>query len=253
MRLFCLFLLACATVAAAPARGEVTVSAAASLTDVLQQIAAVYESRTGERVILNLSASNTLARQIAAGARVDAFISADEAQMDAVTAQIVAGSRKDILSNQLAIAVPDDRPRVFSSARDLAQPAIRRVAIGDPAAVPAGVYAKQYLERIGLWTTLAAKLVPAGSVRLALAAVENGAADAAIVYRTDIRTARRAREAFVVPIDEGPRIRYPAAIMAGGLNREGAKRFLDFLDTLEAIVLFKRAGFVPLGFRPLHR
>ena len=251
--MLCALLLACLTAGEAGGRGEVIVSAAASLTDVLQQIASVYESRGGERVILNLGASNTLARQIAAGARVDVFISADEVQMDAVAAQTVPGSRKDLLSNQLAIAVPDDRPQVFASARDLARPAIRRIAMGDPAAVPAGVYAKQYLQRIDIWTAVAPKLVPAGSVRLALAAVENGAADAAIVYRTDIATARRAREAFVVPIDEGPRIRYPAAILTGGPNPEGAKRFLEFLDTLEAVVLFKRAGFVPLGFRPLHR
>lgn len=250
--MLCALVLTCAT-AGAPARGEVTVSAAVSLTEVLQQVAAVYEKRTGERVVLNLGASNTLARQIAAGAGVDVFISADEAQMDAVAAQIVPGSRKDILSNQLAIAIPDDRSLAFVSARDLAQSGIRRIAIGDPAAVPAGVYAKEYLERIGLWTVVSPKLVPVGSVRLALAAVENGAADAAIVYRTDIATARRAREAFVVPIDEGPRIRYPAAIVARGPNPAGAKRFLDFLGTLEAVVLFKRAGFVPLGFRPLHR
>src|SRR5918992_5778693 len=98
--------LCCTIVAAAPAaRGEVTVSAAASLTDVLQQVAKLYEWRTGERLVLNFGASNTLARQINAGARVDVFISADVAQMDAVTAQIVPGSRKDLLSNQLAIAV----------------------------------------------------------------------------------------------------------------------------------------------------
>ncbi len=232
---------------------EVTVSAAASLTDVLQQVAKLYRLRSGNTLVLNLAASNTLARQIAAGARVDVFISADEAQMNAVSAHIVEGSRKDVLSNQLAIAVPDDRPRRFVSARDLADPAIVRIALGDPAAVPAGVYAKAYLQTLGVWEAIASKVVPMGSVRLALAAVENGAADAAIVYRTDIPTARRAREAFVVPFDEGPRIRYPAAAIEGGPNPEGAKDFLEFLDSPEAMALFKRAGFVPLGpRRTLH-
>jgi molybdenum ABC transporter molybdate-binding protein len=180
---------------------------------------------------------------------VDVFISADHEQMDLVAPYIVAGSRKDVLSNQLAIAVPDDRPRRFTSARDLADPAIARIALGDPAAVPAGVYAKAYLETLGMWDSVAAKIVPMGSVRLALAAVENGAADAAIVYRTDIATARRAREAFVVPPGEGPQIHYPAAAIQGGPNPEGARHFLEFLDSPEAVALFRRAGFVPLGPR----
>ena len=183
---------------------QVVVSAAVSLSDVLQQLAPIYQARTGDRLVLNLGPSNTLARQITFGARVDLFISADEAQMDAAAPELVPGTRVDLLSNQLAIAVPDDRPRRFESARDLADPAITRIAIGDPAAVPAGVYAKQYLQKIGIWPALQMKLIPSGSVRLALAAVENGAADAAIVYRTDIPTAAHAREAFLIPAAEGP-------------------------------------------------
>jgi molybdate transport system substrate-binding protein len=247
-------LLAFMLFASAPAPpDEITVSAAASLSDVLQQLAKLYELRSGDRLVLNLGASNTLARQINAGARVDVFISADEAQMDAVAAHVAPGTRKDLLSNQLAIAVPDDRARRFASARDLADPAIRRIAIGDPAAVPAGVYAKAYLEKIGIWDAIAARMIPSGSVRVALAAVENGAADAAIVYRTDIATARRAREAFVVPLADGPRIVYPAAAIHGSPNAKGARHFLAFLASPEATALFKRAGFVPLvPRRTLH-
>jgi molybdate transport system substrate-binding protein len=236
------------------ATGEITVSAAASLTDVLQQLAKLYEWQAGDRVVLNFGASNTLARQIDAGARVDVFISADEAQMDAVAGHIIPGTRRDVLTNQLAIAVPDDRPRSLASARELVHPSVRRIAIGDPAAVPAGVYAKTYLQRLGIWNELASRMVPVGSVRLALAAVENGAADAAIVYRTDIASARRAREAFVVPIEEGPPIRYPAAAIRGGPNPGGAQRLLDFLDSPQAAALFTRAGFVPLAARrKLHQ
>jgi molybdate transport system substrate-binding protein len=230
--------------AAGGQRPAVTVSAAASLTDVLQQLAAAYEQRTGERVILNFGASNTLARQIAAGARVDVFVSADETQMDAVAAHIDPSTRVALVSNQLAIAVPDDRPRRFSSAGELADPSIRRIAVGDPAAVPAGVYAKAYLEKLGVWAAIAPKVVPSGSVRLALAAVEHGAADAAIVYKTDIATARRAREAFVVPAGEGPRIVYPGALVRGGHNADGGRRFLQFLASREAAAIFERAGFL---------
>jgi molybdate transport system substrate-binding protein len=234
-----------AAVSGTRAGGEITVSAAASLTDVLQQVAAIYESRTGQSVALNFGASNTLARQIRSGARVDVFISADEAQMDLVAAHVVPNSRVDLLSNRLAIAVSDDRPHRFPSAHALTHPAIRRIAIGDPAAVPAGVYARAYLEKIGIWEAVAHKVVPSGSVRLALAAVENGAVDAAIVYRTDITTAQRAREALVIPAAEGPRIVYPAVALRGG-NPTGAERFLDLLQDAEAARIFERAGFTPL-------
>lgn len=223
---------------------EVVVSAAVSLTEVLQQLAPIYQARTGERVVLNLGSSNTLARQISFGAGADVFISADEAQMNAIAAQIDPASRVDLLSNQLAIAVPDDRPRPITSARALLDPAIRRIAIGDPVAVPAGVYARQYLQRLGIWPDLSAKIVPSGSVRLALAAVETGAADAAIVYHTDIASATRVREAFVVPASEGPRIVYPAALVRSGRNPDGARRLLAFLRSPEATTVFTRAGFL---------
>jgi molybdate transport system substrate-binding protein len=233
-------------VAAAPVpaqRQEVLVSAAASLSDVLENVARVYQMRTGTRVVVNTAASNTLARQIAAGATVDLFISADEAQMDIVRSEIVDTSRVDLLSNQLVIAVAADRPRSLRSARELADPAFRRIAIGDPAAVPAGVYAKAYLEKLGIWSVVSAKAVPSASVRLALAAVENGAADAAIVYRTDITAARRVSLALSIPAGQGPRIVYPAAVMRGGRNREGAIRLLAWLQGEQAAAIFKAAGF----------
>ena len=242
-----LALVALLAAGAAPAAvtGEVVVSAAVSLTESMQQIARAYAAAGGDRLVLNLGASNTLARQIAAGARVDVFISADAAQMEVVRADVVPGSRIDLLSNQLAIAVARDRPRL-ASARELADPAIRRIAIGDPAAVPAGVYARAYLEGLGLWSILQPRLVPVGSVRLALAAVENGAADAAIVYRTDIAAARGAREAYVVEAGDGPRIVYPAAAIRAGRNQTGAHRLLAFLRGPECTAIFERAGFRPL-------
>jgi molybdate transport system substrate-binding protein len=223
---------------------QVVVSAAVSLTEVLQQLAPVYRQSTGDQVVLNLGASNTLARQIRFGAGVDVFISADEVQLNAVAVQIDPASRIDLLSNQLAIAVPDDRPRMMMSARDLLDASIRRVAIGDPAAVPAGVYAKQYLQAIGIWPELARKVVPTGSVRLALSAVESGGADAAIVYHTDVAMAVHAREALLIPAAEGPRIVYPAAIVRAGKNQEGGRRFLAFLQTPAAAAAFTRAGFI---------
>ena len=239
------FVVAAAAVSAQ--RQEVLVSAAVSLSDAMEQVSRAYEKRTGVRVVVNTGASNTLARQITAGAAVDLFISADEAQMDIVRDEIVANSRVDVLSNQLAIAVPADRPRKMKSARELTGPTFKRIAIGDPAAVPAGVYAKAYLEELGIWPAVAGKLVPAASVRAALAAVETGAADAAIVYRTDINAAPRASLALAIPLADGPRVVYPAAVIRRGRNREGATRLLAWLRGPEAAGIFKGAGFIPLG------
>ena len=233
-----------AAAAATPAqRQEVLVSAAASLADVMEKIALNYEKRTGVRVAVNTGASNTLARQITAGAAVDLFISADEAQMDVVRSEVVASTRVDLLSNQLAIAVPADRPRKLKSARELTGPGFRRIAVGDPAAVPAGIYAKAYLEKLGIWSVVSAKAIPSASVRVALAAVENGAADAAIVYRTDVMTARGAVFGLVIPVADGPRIVYPAALIRGGRNREAASRFLAWLQQGEAMKIFEAVGF----------
>lgn len=228
----------------APARTPITVSAAVSLTEALTAVGEAY-ARIGGSVRFNFGASNVLARQIVSGAPVDLFISADEAQMDVVSAAglLKDGTRVDLLRNQLAVAVPSDRPRSFKSIREIADPAFKRIAIGDPAAVPAGVYAKEYLEREGLWTAIQPRIVPAGSVRAALAAVESGAADAAIVYRTDVRVALGATVAWVVPADRGPRILYPAAIVRTTKAGDESTRFLDFLQSGAAARIFERYGF----------
>jgi molybdate transport system substrate-binding protein len=228
-----------------PAPKPITVSAAVSLTDALTAVAEAYGREGLGSVRLNFGASNVLARQIVAGAPVDVFISADEAQMDVVAAagMLKEGTRVAIVHNQLAIVVPTDRPRTFRGISDLTNPAIKRIAIGDPAAVPAGVYAKQYLEKEGLWDAVSARIVPAGSVRAALTAVESGAADAAIVYRTDARIALRATVAWVVPVDRGPRIVYPAAVVRTTALPTESARFLDFVRGAAAARIFERFGF----------
>lgn len=228
----------------APAAKPITVSAAVSLTDALTAVAEAY-ARTGGSLRFNFGASNVLARQIVAGAPVDLFISADEAQMDVVAAAglLADGSRVDLLRNQLAVAVPSDRPRTFRSIREIADVTFKRIAIGDPAAVPAGVYARQYLEKEGLWGVVQPRIVPTGSVRAALAAVESGAVDAAIVYRTDVRVSLKAVVAWVVPADRGPRIVYPAAIVRSTAASSESRRFLDFLRGGSAARIFERFGF----------
>jgi molybdate transport system substrate-binding protein len=204
---------------------EVRVSAAASLTDSVTEIAQRYETKTGETIVLNFGASSILATQIVNGAPADVFISADEAQMNRV-ATIV---RIPLLSNRLVVVgVPLLKAR--------------RIAIANPEGVPAGVYAKQWLQQRGLWTVLAPKIIPTENVRGALAAVEAGNADAAIVYATDAKIARRARVAEV--INDGPPIVYPAAVLRDAQNAPGARRVLEFLRSPEATAIFRGHGFL---------
>jgi len=225
----------------------ITVAAAVSLTDALNAAGEEYGENGARKVYFNFAASNVLARQIVNGAPVDLFISADEEQMRVVEkAGLVAeGTRVDLLSNQLVVIVPDDRPRTFTSIRELLDPAFKRIALGDPAAVPAGVYAKRLLEKEGMWTAIEPRVVPAVSVRAALSAVESGAADAGIVYQSDALTARRAKVAWVVPVDRGPRIIYPAAVIRRSAVTADAKAFLAFLQSDAATRIFTRFGFAP--------
>ena len=231
-----------------PARAPITVSAAVSLSEALTVAAREYAQAGGGTIRFNFGASNVLARQIVDGAPVDVFMSADEQQMDVVDAAglVKGGSRVDVLSNQLAVVVPSDRTRPLGGIRALTDPAFRRIAIGDPDAVPAGVYAKQYLEKVGIWDAIAPRIVPAGSVRAALSAVESGAADAGIVYRTDARIATRATVAWVVPAAEGPAIRYPAAVIRTSSAPDEAQRFIDFLRSAAGMRVLTQFGFAPV-------
>jgi molybdate transport system substrate-binding protein len=224
---------------------EILVSAAASLTDALTAIARAYEAETGTHVALNFGASSSLARQIAGGAPVDLFISADEAQMDAVAnaGQLDAASRVDLLSNQLVVVMPAGA-RQLASLKDLTAASIKRIALANPAAVPAGVYAKAYLESKGLWKDLEPKLVPTLDVRAALAAVDAGNADAAFVYRTDAAIARSAVTVFQVPLANSPRITYPAAIVKAAQHADNARAFLAYLRDAKARAVFEKYGFV---------
>jgi molybdate transport system substrate-binding protein len=140
-----------------------------------------------------------------------------------------------------------DRPGAPDSAAALAAPGIRRIAIGDPEAVPAGVYARLYLERIGLWQTLRPKLLPSASVRAALAAVESGSADAGIVYATDAHAADAVRITKVIAGPDAPSIVYPACVVSSSKRKEAAARFVTFLQTPAASRIFRQHGFLPLA------
>jgi len=246
---FMLLLLSPATALAA---AQVTVFAAASLTDSLREIGDTYQQRTGDSIVFNFAGSSTLARQIEAGAPADIFFSADEAKMDWLERQnlVVTNSRRPLLGNVLVVVVASNEGVAVHRPEDLATPRVNRIALADPRAVPAGVYAKAWLESRDLWERVAPKVVPTENVRAALSAVEAGNVDAAIVYRTDAALSKKVRVGVTVPSGAGPAIRYPVARLTGSREPAATCAFLDFLAGTEAQRVFARHGFIVFHSAP---
>ena len=248
MRAALFALLAIVSIPRAGSGEDVTVFAAASLADAVEEVARGYEQATGNKVVLNVGASSDLSRQIQAGAGADLFFSADRAQMDALEkAGLVRGAdRVELLSNALVVVVPASAATIIAAPAGLAR--LRRIALADPEAVPAGVYARAYLESVGLWPALRDRVIPTLNVRAALAAVESGNVDAGIVYRTDAAMSRRVRVAFTVPADRGPRIVYVLASLAAS-RKAGALDLMRRLASPAAAAVFQKYGFVVLAPR----
>ena len=221
------------------------VSVAASVYDALDEIAGLYRATTGVTVALNAGGSNTLARQIVEGARAGLFISADDRQMDAVeqAGRLIAGTRTRLLTKELAVIVPATAPADLTLTR-LLEGRVTRLAMGEPAAVPAGVYGRAWLEHEGAWRRLESKIIPFPTVTAVLSAVTNGRVDAGIVYRTDAMTSKDLRVIARVLPKEHPYldITYPAAVISGPSAAE-ARRFLEFLKGPAARAVFDRRGF----------
>lgn len=224
---------------------EIQIYAAASLTDALNEIAGQYQEQTGDQLVFNFAASNVLARQIDEGAPADIFFSADEAKMNSLEKSklILPETRKSLLSNTLVIVVPEDSKLVFTTAKDLTK-VKGYIAIAEPQSVPAGIYAKEYLKKIDIWSKVIDRLVPTENVRAALAAVESGNADAGIVYKTDAEISKKVKIAYEVPLQEGPKISYPVAIVKDTKNLEAAKKLLSYLESDPGIAVFKKYGFL---------
>jgi len=224
----------------------VNVFAAASLTDSLKEIAAAYEKRSGDKIVFNFGASSTLARQIEEGAPADIFFSADEAKMDGLEKKglIVKETRKSRLSNLLVIVVASEKGAAIVGPKDLATDKVKRLALAEPRTVPAGIYAKEYLQKQNLWTAIEAKVVPTENVRAALSAVEAGNAEAGIVYKTDASISKKVKVAYEVPARDNPPISYPMAVVKETKQPEAAKRFLDHLNSSNATKTFEKLGFI---------
>ena len=227
---------------------EITVFAAASLTDVLTAAAASYEKQTADKIVFNFGASSLLMRQIEEGAPADIFFSADEAKMNALEKRglILKETRKSRLSNSLVIVTAADSGIGIHSPAELADAKIRRIALADPKAVPAGIYAKAYLEKQNLWSAVEPKIIPTDNVRAALAAVESGNIQAGIVFKTDAAISKKVRVAYEVPVKDGPEISYPLAITTNSKSVESARRFLEYLNSDDVAKIFEKYGFVVL-------
>lgn len=225
--------------------GELTVSAAASLTDSINEVKALFEkANPGVTVVANYAASGPLLKQIQQGAPVDVFISANQKFMNlaAKDGLVAEGTRIDVVANDLVLAVPAGNPAKVTDLASLKQPSVKRIGVGNPDSVPAGQYAKAALTKAGLWDALAPAYVYGESVRQVLDYVRRGEVDAALVYATDAAQAGSAvAVAKVVPLDQD--VSYPAAVMASAPHAKEAKAFLAFLISPQAKAVFKAKGF----------
>ncbi|MEP7138278.1 MAG: molybdate ABC transporter substrate-binding protein [Caldimonas sp.] len=234
-----------ATASVATRAGDLTVSAAASLANAFKDIGTAFEkANPGTQVLLNFAASGALLQQIAKGAPVDVFASADQETMNqAEQRQLVEPAmRVNFASNSLVVVVPRDAATVPGSLADLTAPSIRRVAIGVPASVPVGRYTKAVLEAANLWPAIEARMIGAQSVRQALDYVARGEVDAGFVYGTDAAIMPdKVRLAFTVPTDRP--VLYPIAPVAAAQNMAAAKKFVAFVASPAGQAILARYGF----------
>lgn len=227
------------------AAADLQVFAAVSLTDALKEIGTQYEQKTGTHVLFNFAGSNLLARQILEGSSADVFFSADEERMNDLQKNqlIIDETRKSLLSNTLVIVIPFDSNATITDPQQLAT-LNGKIAIAEPKTVPAGIYAKKYLQNTGLWSRVIDRIIPTENVRATLAVVESGNVDAGIVYKTDAAISKRVKIAYEIPIKDCPKISYPAAVVRGTKNPEAAKRFVEYLASVESRAVFKKYGFI---------
>jgi molybdate transport system substrate-binding protein len=233
-------------------REPLRVFAAASLRDAFADITREWEQAGGAPLEPVFGASNWLAEQITAGARGDLFLSADEAQMDLLERDdlLLAGTRVALVSNRLAVVQPEPLPAGVPRIRavqDMLDPAVRRFALANTEGVPAGRYAREWLEVRGLWDSLAPRVAPAMDVRAALALVESGAAEAGIVYATDVARSTRARISLLVTGPDVPSIVYPLAVLRSTDRERDARAFAAFLAGPQAAEAFEQHGFTLLA------
>jgi molybdate transport system substrate-binding protein len=244
------FLLAlCLLLAPLTARAqELTVFAAASLTDAMKDISAQWAQAGHQPLRMSFGASSTLARQIEQGAPANLFASADQRWMDYLAGKklIVPETRKDLLGNDLVLVVPADKPQHVTIGPNFDLVGMLgpngRVATGDPAHVPVGIYAEQALKKLGIWDAVSPRLARTDDVRAALLLVERGEAPAGIVYATDAAVSKGVMVAGVFPANSHDPVSYPFAVVKSGDTPE-ARALMTYLSGPEARAIFVKRGF----------
>ncbi|TDL62809.1 molybdate ABC transporter substrate-binding protein [Paenibacillus amylolyticus] len=225
---------------------DLTISAAASLTDAMKEIETNYElANPYIELNFNFGASGALQQQIEQGAPADVFVSAATKNMNALVDEnlIASGDQKNLLQNSLVAIVPADGTHTVTSETDLTSDSIKTVAIGIPESVPAGTYAKEALTNAKLWDELESKLVQGKDVRQVLQYVETGNADAGFVYKTDALTSDQVKIAFEVDKKSYTPAKYPIGIIEGTKHRTEAEQFYAYLQTPEVLDIFAKYGF----------
>jgi len=219
----------------------VRIFAAVSTREAVEQIARDFEGQTATAVTCSFAASSTLARQIEQGTDADLFLSADERWADYLSDKGLVAERRDLLANRLVVVTPEAHPLGLRKIADLAGSEVKRLALAlDP--VPAGHYAREALEKAGIWEQVKERVREAGDVRATLAVVERGEADAGIVYATDAATSEKVHTALVVPEELHSPIRYPLVLLRRN-SSPAVRAFYDFLGGETAGAHFRKAGF----------
>ncbi len=229
---------------------QITVFAAASLTNAMQDLGKAYTEKTGVKVTFSFASSSAIAKQIENGAPADMFVSADAEWMDYLQQRglIEVATRKDILSNRLVLIAPAESTIQLKIAPGfaLAQALGKngRLSTGDPDFVPAGRYARSALSNLGVWNDVADRLLRAENVRSAMAFVSRGEAPLGIVYLSDVGVDRKVRIVDTFPANSHTPIVYPAALVKGG--KPGAQDFYAFIQTPDSRAVFEKYGFINL-------
>ncbi|WFB55866.1 molybdate ABC transporter substrate-binding protein [Paenibacillus sp. BR1-192] len=238
------------TTLAAAETVELTVSAAASMTDALKEIQEDYKTKNPNITLnFNFGASGALQQQIEQGAPADLFLSAAAKNMEAlVDKQLIdANQQKNVLSNELVAVVSADGQVPVASFADLSKSELKNIAIGIPESVPAGSYAKEALTKTNFWDSLQSKIVQGKDVRQVLQYVETGNADVGFVYKTDALTSDKVKVAFTVDPATYTPVEYPIGIVKATKHRKEAEDFYTFIQTQEALDVFVKYGFSVLN------
>ena len=223
---------------------ELIVSAAASLKSSLDEIKSDYEQTHPDiRLMMNYGSSGALQKQIEQGAPTDLFISASTKQMDALISRALIDDHAILLNNDIVLIVPFQSRHTWSDIQQLNDPAIIKIAIGQPETVPAGQYAKETLEHLRMWNDVEGKLVFGKDVRQVLTHVETGNADAGFVYKTDALASGKVRADLQLASDLHSSIEYPVGIVKSTEHIAESTAFYEYLFSEQADAIFQKYGF----------